>query len=1098
MSSRSDLIEIFHTSPKQEEQERLSETTEKKCGSEKEDENTINQKQIEKNEHKKQQALDEVLEDGNTNRLMCLFKAHPGNYQHLQDNDSEKDIVGRGKHEEAEKKQRNVSLLFPRQNKDISEESAIGGHKSTKKCTSHQSESSESSSLMKYDFFPELTPSKRQYNSIPPPPVHKRMSSISESYVPQLYGIHSCRKSLTECLCNFTVQYLNINTFMGGFMFVLYHIVFCLAAASTIPGVTFGTMIMMTSSGVLFASPIFIYMLGDEIPAQYPSTDLFLAPFLAKLAIEVSDTLKDEGYDSNTQAFLATFSVLSSLGMLGSGILTYLASTFKLADLGSYLPYPVLCGFFTSVGILLWTLAISLDTGISVRHVLSSMENIQLTLIHHGPSLIAGCVIKIYGPRNPSFIIYAVGALMVLPYLIMWATNTNQNEAQLNKWFWSSEDLLSEQKGFNPPAPFALLFALEHVHWGAVLKGLKTASALSFLYFLRCSLHAPALKKSVPNLRKVVTKKKNLIKDIKPNKGHHRQFTEVVDIERSPFVCDDRESKHDWKTESSTEKEKLTKSNTEKNKLMAETIVINAENPTISMQKLLHVYACSQFIAAAVGSFAVTPSIASMSTMYSLGAEKSAPQYLSLILFLVFYLTNFELVAFIPKMAFSSLIVVSFLDMVITWGVKSYFKTKEKTEWLVVPLIVGFAFAVGLLQAVFLGIALSTFIFVAAFFRSGVVRYLSNGSVVRSTIERSIDAASWLDIQGDKIQIVVLQNYLFFGNASSMLDYISNMFIRRHGPNSPFENATASFPKYIILDLTLVTGMDTSTIDVFSTIKSICIKNHCKFFIAGLPSPLRAVLAQGGFKPQRGERSERSVRFFVDLDTAIGKAEDNFLLDNMMQKQFDPYNIGVAVSDDRISFGRALEAIDAQHGTDYAVSLSGLLPYTTTLHLEPEDNLYSGERNYACEKGNGLFFIASGIIKIERDSNTSKSRCTSEIQNSESSFGAVQESDFRICVEKPDESSTIRLARVGPGWVLGTLEDPRLNQFKGHHVALTKCILHHLPLNHIHKIEGENPVLALKLYKMLSYILTRRQEITIGQLVTLHSIMTPSSTQKPF
>jgi MFS superfamily sulfate permease-like transporter len=93
----------------------------------------------------------------------------------------------------------------------------------------------------------------------------------------------------------------------------------------------------------------------------------------------------------------------------------------------------------------------------------------------------------------------------------------------------------------------------------------------------------------------------------------------------------------------------------------------------------------------------------------------------------VFYLTDFRLVSYIPKPAFSSLLVLAFIDMQSTWFFKSYFKTKEKMEWLVVPTIVVLAFAVGLLQAVFLGLAISTFLFVAAFFRSGVVKYISNG-----------------------------------------------------------------------------------------------------------------------------------------------------------------------------------------------------------------------------------------------------------------------------------------------------------------------------------------------------------------------------------
>lgn len=95
--------------------------------------------------------------------------------------------------------------------------------------------------------------------------------------------------------------------------------------------------------------------------------------------------------------------------------------------------------------------------------------------------------------------------------------------------------------------------------------------------------------------------------------------------------------------------------------------------------------------------------------------------------------------------------------MTATWFIKSYVKTKEKGEWLVVPLIVIFSFTVGLLSAVFLGIALSTFFFVAAFYRSGVVKYVANAITIRSTIERPLNNAKWLDQHGDYIQILVLQ-----------------------------------------------------------------------------------------------------------------------------------------------------------------------------------------------------------------------------------------------------------------------------------------------------------------------------------------------------
>jgi uncharacterized membrane protein YfcA len=101
-----------------------------------------------------------------------------------------------------------------------------------------------------------------------------------------------------------------------------------------------------------------------------------------------------------------------------------------------------------------------------------------------------------------------------------------------------------------------------------------------------------------------------------------------------------------------------------------------------------------------------------------LKAEKLAPQIGAVLLLAVFYMTNYQLVGYIPKNAFSSLLVLSSIDMISNWGIKSYSKTKEKIEWAVVPLIVVLAFLVGLLQAVFMGIGLSTFLFVAAFCKS--------------------------------------------------------------------------------------------------------------------------------------------------------------------------------------------------------------------------------------------------------------------------------------------------------------------------------------------------------------------------------------------
>lgn len=188
------------------------------------------------------------------------------------------------------------------------------------------------------------------------------------------------------------------STFIGSFVFVLFHIVFCLAQASAIsrPHATspvVGPVAKMAALGILAGSPIFVAFLGNDIPAIYPTSDLFLAPFLSNLALTIDDVLYQDGLENDNGLFLATFTLVSSSGLLLSAVMCVLAARFKLANLGAFLPYSVLCGFFSTIGILMWTLAFSVDNdGKKIGQVVMSGDwgLVGHSLVHHAPSLCIG------------------------------------------------------------------------------------------------------------------------------------------------------------------------------------------------------------------------------------------------------------------------------------------------------------------------------------------------------------------------------------------------------------------------------------------------------------------------------------------------------------------------------------------------------------------------------------------------------------------------------------------------------------------------------------------------------------------------------------
>ena len=89
-------------------------------------------------------------------------------------------------------------------------------------------------------------------------------------------------------------EFLSPTTWIGSSMFVLYHVVFCLASGSAIlrPHANnniLGLMTKMAALGIIFSGPVYMYNIGNDIPSMYPTCDLFLAPILAHIAIIIDE-----------------------------------------------------------------------------------------------------------------------------------------------------------------------------------------------------------------------------------------------------------------------------------------------------------------------------------------------------------------------------------------------------------------------------------------------------------------------------------------------------------------------------------------------------------------------------------------------------------------------------------------------------------------------------------------------------------------------------------------------------------------------------------------------------------------------------------------
>lgn len=705
------------------------------------------------------------------------------------------------------------------------------------------------------------------------------------------------KSCLQECMTKTSMESIFTGA-MGSILFVLFHIVFCLAQAASIHRPfsgkpVLGVMVRQAAVGPLIAGPLFVYLLDGDFAAVYPSVDCFPAPFFVEMAAIVDKVLVEDGLEDDDLAFLTSFGVLSCISLFSTGLLLLIGTKVKIVNLSAYLPYPVMCGFFASVGVLMWTLAFTVDTGQNVWHVLfrGDAHMILHCMKHHVGSLAAGAVIVTLGKRNRGLV--PILSLLPIPlvYFAMFLTGTTLKEAQSSGWFWRNDDFKVKVSWNNvdaikwePPLPFGIIAGIMQgkAHIPAIVAGLPTVLSMALIYFIRCSVHAPALRKNSNNLLKWKEEQAN-----SNDSDKHRSSIAVGDDE---FFWEDI-------------------NDTDSNRQSAVT------NTSLSMSDIFWSYGKLICVNGLSGGFACLPTVSVAGTLFKIGVVGAMPQYGSMILLAVFYFTEFGIVSYLPKITFSSMLFVSSIEMIESWLLNSYKKTAVKSEWIVTPIIVIFTFLVGSLQSVALGLALSTFIFVGTLNKRGVVKFIANGLTVHSITERNAEDASWLDQHGDQIQLLVLQSYIFFGNANSCLAYVNSMF--EDVPESvakPLFFPLPPLPKYLIIDMTMVSGIDTSSIDVFGEIIQLCFRHKCQVYMTGLTLSFKQNLALGGVKPSHDKNAANSMlRFSPEMESALCKAEDGLLkkMSQLEQKEMRRSRIRAnSTADD--GFLYALKEIDNQ------------------------------------------------------------------------------------------------------------------------------------------------------------------------------------------
>jgi len=228
---------------------------------------------------------------------------------------------------------------------------------------------------------------------------------------------------------------------------------------------------------------------------------------------------------------------------------------------------------------------------------------------------------------------------------------------------------------------------------------------------------------------------------------------------------------------------------------------------------------------------------------------------------LLFVLTPQHVVNTIPLMVFSGTILGLSWQIIVEWLIHSRSRVAS-IEWNVL-CATAFVTVINISVGIFLGMLLTLMLFAVEY--SGVTGVTRTGSLdeFRSMVERSNTENFLLRAHGERVRILWLSGYLFFGSASHITDEVRRTVEESSGGALPV--------KIVVLDFSTVPAMDASGVLALVDLVSELRERKTRLVFCGLVRRLDLA-----FRNALAKEESQPV-FIHDLDSALEWCEGKLL-----------------------------------------------------------------------------------------------------------------------------------------------------------------------------------------------------------------------------
>jgi SulP family sulfate permease len=435
-------------------------------------------------------------------------------------------------------------------------------------------------------------------------------------------------------------------------------------------------------------------------------------------------------------------------------------------------------------------------------------------------------------------------------------------------------------------------------------------------------------------------------------------------------------------------------------------------NRDLDMNKDLQKTGITNMIASIFGAPASYLVFSDTALATQMGARTRLAGILMGLFMAVIFLLGGQVLSYVPKFVAGGMILFIGLSLLAEWLIDAR-KSFPPIDYLIVVSILLIIEFIGFLEGVGAGIFASVIIFVIRYSSINLVKNAGDGNRFRSTKERPIPDQRLLDHYAHQSLILQLQGFIFFGTANSLYETIRG-----------YVESSETPLRFVMLDLALVRGIDSSAVKSFEKIMQLLNKNDIHLYLANLAERTRNQLEAGGFSSDDHDR----LNLFSELDQSLEHCEDQIVADKMGAGQTELQDVR-QVKDDLMQavYNDVMAALD--HQVRFEELVDKMKPYLEEMKVADGEHLFKqGDTN------RNLFFIMRGTVNL-----TGEGR----------------------------KGTATRIRTLGPWTVTG-----EIGAFSGYHAPYSAIVERNGLVNRLSeenrkKMESDNPKLAAEFQQLI-------------------------------